>query len=406
MRRRMPFHEAWIWLALLFALGGYAFGLLGLLTVSALLLVVLLLAWYWNRQSLEGVLYRRWLKYRRGFPGEPIEAAIAVSNRKSLPLVWLRMSDRWPYAVGPEDESMLAPSHRQDRGYLHMLLAMRGQAQTRRPISLELKGRGHYRLGPVEASSGDPFGLFVSHDDDFAPTDRLVVFPELRPLDELGLEPQDPFGERASRRELFEDVSLPMGVRDYRSRDPFGRIHWPATARVGRLQTRVFQPIQGSDLVVCLNVSTFAHHWEGSDPEMLERLISTAGSLVVAGANQGYRVGLLSNGSIAHAGKAFRIAPGRSKDQLANLLESLAGLTPVVTAPFERYLLDQAPRLEYGSIFAIVTSITPSVLLEAVARLKTRNRKTLLISLGEEPPPFIKGVDTYYAPPGRRLTFS
>jgi uncharacterized protein (DUF58 family) len=402
----MLFHEAWIWLAILFAVVGYAFGVLGLLTVSGLLVVVLVLAYLWNRQSLEGVDYERWFKYRRGFPGELIEAAITVSNRKLLPLVWLRMSDRWPFAVGPDDESILAPSHRRDKGSLHMILAMRGNAKTRRPLSLLLRGRGHYQMGPVEATSGDPFGLFLSHEEDFATLDHLVVFPELKPVAELGLDPDDPYGERSSRRELFEDVTLPMGVRDYRPGDGFGRIHWPATARLGELQTRVYQPIQGSDLIICLNVSTFAHHWEGSDPEMLERLISSAASLVVAASDQGYRVGLLSNGSIAHAGKAFRIAPGRSKGQLPRLLGSLAGLTPVVTAPFERYLLDQAPSLEYGSIFAIVTAITPPVLLEALARLRTRNRKTILISLGEAPPPTIKGVNTYHVPPGKELALS
>lgn len=374
--------------------------------IAGLLIVVLGVAWLWNQRSLSDVYYGRSLKYHRGFPGEDIEASVSVENRKLLPLVWLRTQDRWPREVGPADESLLSPSHKPDVGFLDLILAMRGFAKTVRSFLLRLRRRGIYRLGPVSASTGDPFGLFLTEDLDFAPEDKLVVFPEVHPLSELGLKPDDPFGDRSSRRHLFEDVSRPMGVRDYQPEDGFRKIHWPATAKVGKLQTRLFQPVRGLDLVACLNASTFEHHWEGTEPEMLEALISTTASIVAEAFSQGYRVGLLSNGSIAHSGRAFRIAPGRSRGHLPLLLESLAGLTPVVTAPFERYLLDQAPHMAFGSILVIITSITPEPLLEALLRLKARNRRTALISLAEEAPPYLEGVDIHHAPQGKSLVFT
>jgi uncharacterized protein (DUF58 family) len=246
----------------------------------------------------------------------------------------------------------------------------------------------------------------LTEEDDLAPEDKLVVFPEVHPLSELGLKPDDPFGDRSSRRHLFEDVSRPMGVRDYQPEDGFRKIHWPATAKLGKLQTRLFQPVRGLDLVACLNASTFEHHWEGTEPEMLEALISTTASIVMEAFGQGYRVGLLSNGSIAHSGRAFRIAPGRSRGHLPLLLESLSGLTPVVTAPFERYLLDQAPHMAFGSILVVITAITPLPLQEALLRLKARNRRTALISLAEEAPPYLEGVDIHHAPKGESLVFA
>jgi uncharacterized protein (DUF58 family) len=232
------------------------------------------------------------------------------------------------------------------------------------------------------------------------------VFPRARPLSELGFKPDDPFGDRSSRRHLFEDVSRPMGVRDYQAEDGFRRIHWPATAKLGKLQTRLFQPIRGLDLVVCLNASTFERHWEGTEPEMLEALISTTASIIMEAFDEGYRVGLLSNGSIAHSGRAFRIAPGRSRGHLPLLLESLAGLTPVVTAPFERYLLDQAPHLSFGSILVVITAVTPPPLLEALLRLKARNRRTSLISLATTAPPYLEGIEAYHAPRGEGLVLA
>lgn len=400
MRERRPFHEAWLWVTFLVLVVGYAFGLSGLLVLAGLLTVVLGLAWYWNREALRGVGYERWVRYRRAFPGERVEGHVAVRNNKILPLVWLRTSDRWPNAVGPSEAGVLAPSHRPEYGFLHLILAMRGYASTIRENPLQFRKRGVYRLGPVEATAGDPFGLFVSQREDIAPQDKLTVFPKVYPIGDLGLNPDDPFGEKAARRRLFEDISRPMGVREYRPEDGFRRIHWPATAKVGRLQTRVFQPVRGLDLVACLNASTFEHHWEGTDPEMLEALIRTAASIVMQAFEDGFRVGLISNGSIAHSGQAFRIPPGRSKGHLPHLLESLAGLTSVVTAPFERYLMAQAPGLEYGSILVVITAITPPVLLEALVQLRSRNRRTALISLAEEPPPFVHGVESHHLPHG------
>ncbi|MFP3854556.1 MAG: DUF58 domain-containing protein [Anaerolineales bacterium] len=405
MRERRPFHEAWIWITLLTLVIGYIFGFRGLLMVASLLAVVLGLAWLWNRSSLEGLSYSRWVRYRRGFPEEETEVRLTVENAKVLPLVWLRTVDRWPTAVGPADERMLAPSHRPDFGFFNMLLSMRGFSRTVRKFPLKFRSRGIYKLGPVEVASGDPFGVFLSQEEDFALEDRLVVFPEVRSLSELGLKPDDPFGDRASRRQLFEDISRPMGVREYQPEDGFRFIHWPATAKTGELQTRLFQPVRGLDLVVCLNASTLPHYWEGTEPEMLEALIRMTASIILEGMEQGYRVGLLSNGSIAHSGRAFRIPPGRSKGHLPMLLEALAGLTPVVTAPFERYLLQQAPRIEYGSILLVISAVTPQELQEALLRLRVRNRRTALISLAQEEPPYIEGIQVFHAPRGEGLSF-
>ncbi|HEX9796155.1 MAG TPA: DUF58 domain-containing protein [Anaerolineales bacterium] len=403
MRERRPFHEAWLWITALALAAGYLFRISGLLALASVLGLTLGLAWLWNARSMAGVSYRRWMKYRRGFPDERVEAAVEVENNKALPLVWFRTSDRWPRDIGPDDQDLLAPSHRPEEGFLHLILSMRGYSKTRRTFPLRLRQRGIYRIGPVEATAGDPFGVFQSNDPNFAPDDRMVVFPEVRPLSKLGLQPDDPFGDRPTRRRLFEDITRPMGVRQHQPEDGFRLIHWPATAKTGQLQTRLFQPVRGLDLVICLNASTFAHHWEGTEPEMLEALIRTSASLVWEAFHQGYRVGLLSNGSIAHSGQAFRIPPGRSSGHLPHLLESLAGLTPVVTAPFERFLLDQAPRLEYGSILVVITAVTPPELMESLIRLRSRNRRTTLIALGEEAPPAIDRVATYHVPRGEGL---
>ncbi len=402
MTRRYSLPEAWAWLVIFLLAFGYLFKADGLLVLGGVMAPVLLLAWWWNRAALENLIYDRRVRFWRAFPDERVDCEISIENHAWLPVPWLRISDRWPRPVGPEDGSPLGPAHSEAEGLLDMVLALRGRARLRRRYPLRFRRRGIYAVGPVRLTAGDPFGFFRS-EVVRRRMQRLVVFPRLRPLRELGLRADDPFGVRPTARRLYEDTSQPIGVRDYQPEDGFRRIHWPATARTGHLQSRVYQPVSGMDVVICLNVTTLEQHWLGVQPELLEALTSTAATLVYEAFQRGHRVGLISNGTVAHGGRAFRIAPGRSRQQLPRLLEALAGLTPIVTAPFERFLLRQAPHLEYGSLLVVVTAITPPELLEALMRLRARTRRTTLISLAEAPPGHIPGVQTVHLPLGAEV---
>ena len=367
--------------------------------------IVFLAAEAWRRLALGAVSYRRRLKYRRGFPGEQVGLEVAIENRKALPLAWLRTSDRWPPEIGPSDESILTRIHHAGEASLDLVVVMRGYERIRRHYQLLLRRRGIFNIGPAAAISGDPFGLFQS-ECLVQPAQQLVVFPEILPSRELGLPPDDPFGERKSRRCLFEDATQTIGVRDYLPGDSLRRMHWPATARTGRLQTRVYQPVSGLDLVVCLNASTYPRHWEGTNPPLLEALVRAAASIVKEAYDLGYRVGLISNGSIAHSDRPFRIPPGRSPEHLPGLLEALAGLSPFVSAPFERFILSQAPRLEYGAGLVAVSAVTTEALFESLLRLRAHCRRVTLISLAQDPPRFAPGIQVIHKPfsrDGRRL---
>ena len=117
--------------------------------------------------------------------------------------------------------------------------------------------------------------------------DRLTVFPAMLPLAEGRLSPEYPIGDQRSRRRITEDPHQVLGVRDYHPEDNFRKIHWPATARTGQLQVKVYQPTSAQVLIVCLNVSTHQRYWEGIYPELLENMLSLAASLVDRGIQDG-----------------------------------------------------------------------------------------------------------------------
>jgi uncharacterized protein (DUF58 family) len=389
--------DRWLpFLAVLFLLGAL-FQLPFLTSFSAALMVLIGVAELWRRHALDQVVYRRKPYYKRAFPGEKVNLRLEVENNKLLPVSWVRIEDPWPQAVGPVDESILAPSHVPNQGLLTHIFSLRWFERVKRAYTLCFRNRGVYRVGPTRLRSGDLFGMFEQERELNNPA-YLTVFPELVTMEELQLPAEDPFGDRKSRRRIFEDPNRPMGVREYRPEDSFRRIHWPATARTGDLQVKVYQPTSAQQMVVCLNVITFPRHWEGVYPPLLERLVSVAATLVYQGVQMGYQVGLISNGCLAYSDQPFRVPPNRSPHQLANLLQTLAAVTPMVTTSFEDFIVQEMPKVHYGASLMIVTAVTSPELSESLIKLKRHGRRVTLLSLAQEPPPMIPDVECVHLP--------
>lgn len=388
--------ERWLpFLGIVFLFGAIA-NIPYLMTFSAALAVLLVITSWWRRHSLDGVIYRRRPYYRRAFPGEPVPLQVEVENRKPLPLSWLRIEDPWPLAVGPEDDSILAPSYFPEEGLLTNVFSLRWFEKAIRNYTLLFRKRGLYKVGPATLQSGDVFGMYeFSRKEEH--TEYLTVYPEILPLERLDLPAEDPFGDRRSRRQIFEDPNQPMGVREYRPEDGFRRVHWPATARTGQLQVKVFQPTSAQVAIICLNTRTFESH-HGVYPELLEHLVSVSATLADWYFQDGYQVGLISNGCLAHSNRPLKIPPGCSSKQLGTLLEALAGITPMVMVPFEQFLIREMPRVHYGASLLVISAVTPPVLMETLARLKRHNRKITLLSLAEEPPREIPGIEMLHRP--------
>lgn len=368
-----------------------------LVVLPAVWLMVLGLAHGWQKHALNGVSYRRRFHYTRAFPGETVALRLEVENRKILPISWLRIDDLWAKEVAPVDEQFLAPSHLPSVGYFVNVFSLRWYEKTRRSYELLFRKRGLYTIGPARLGSGDLFGFHEQTRED-AKEEYLTVFPSLALLDGAALETRDPFGDRRTQRRLYEDPNQPMGVRDYHPEDGFRRIHWQATARTGKLQAKVYQPASGRVMVLCLNVATLPHYWEGVYPALMEHLVSVAAALVDRGIKNGYQIGIISNGCLAHSDQPFRIPPGRSLQQLSHLLEALAAVTPISKAPFSNFLLAEIPRTPYGATLIVLTSVTPPELLETLVQLKRHEHRLILISLAENPPPFIPGVQVIHLP--------
>lgn len=400
-RRRTQFTPVWFEMAALLIIAGLIFRQRALFALAACILTVIPVSWWWRRVSLRNVEYERMFDKRRAFPGETVEMAVQITNRKLLPLSWLEISDEIPMAL-PLVEGVLMATHAPKIGYLQNVLSLSWYERVSRRYELRCTARGFYRLGPAHLKSGDLFTLFEA-EEDRETDDRLVVFPRIWPLEDLGLPSEDPFGERKARRRLFEDPLRTVGVRDHRPEDGMRRIHWKATAHRGELQVRVYEPTTSPTLVVLLNVNTFEHFWQGVLPELFERAVSVAGSIATWGVGQRYKVGLAANGCMTHSDQPVRVPPGRSPGQLTAILEMLAGVTSFAALSIEQLLRRESPRLPWGATLVVVTPITTDRLLATLTSLRDAGRRLALISLADDPPPQLEGIATYHLPPSAAI---
>jgi uncharacterized protein (DUF58 family) len=398
------FDRRWVVLALLLILLSLLLDAAALAVIGAFLLTLFPVAQWWNQQALRGVTYRRQLSHTRAFPGETVGLSVQINNGKLLPVLWLRVRDEFPKAVSPVDlssgKSLLTPSHEPECGYLVSLLSLRWYERVRRRYTLRCERRGVFTLGPVRYQSGDLFSLFHSERSERR-SQHVIVYPQVLPLRELGIPAKAPFGDTRAPRQLFQDPSRIMGCRDHQPYDGFRHIHWKATARRGDLQVKVYEPMVSLSVVICLNVATFAHPWQGVRPELLEHAIVVAASLANYAVDREYIVGLVANGAMPHADQPLKVLPGRSPDQLARILEVLAGVTPFVTTSIERLLRDESPGLPWGATLVVVTAVVTAELRATMTRLREAGRRLVLVGVDYELPKPPPGVLCHHVPLSR-----
>src|SRR5918912_409029 len=86
--------------------------------------------------------------------------------------------------------------------------------------------------------------------------------------------------EREGRARRGEGMDF-HGVREWRQGDPLRRVHWPTTARTGRLSVVEFERAFQQDLVIALDLRRGSEYGEGRETT-LEYAVKTAATLIDA----------------------------------------------------------------------------------------------------------------------------
>lgn len=264
---------------------------------------------------------------------------------------------------------ILIEQHLGDRPIRARLPRLRRGESGLRTYRLPTEVRGTYDVGPVEIPRADPFGLCRTVQRMGAPQ-RISVHPRLLPFLPL------PTGISRNLEGPSSDAS-PQGtvtfhrLREYVVGDDLRTVHWPSTARVGKLVVRHNVDTAQPYTVVLLDLDPARY-----SEQTFEEAVDTAASVVNSMAAGKAPVQLRTTAGERIGGPAYR-DPSVAVDFLTDI-------RPTTTGSLEEQLV-LLRRDRGGTALVVVTGKIDSRSLPAVASLRRRFDRVMLLALVDHP---------------------
>lgn len=321
-----------------------------------ILLLVLAAGWLWTRFSLHRLQVNYEGSRSYATVGETVTEHMTVVNDSLLAKLWLEVE----LLTDMPDVSTQHVTNLEPHG-----------ERTWR-IQFACMQRGRFRVGPTRVASGDPFGLF-RREALLGGRYDLTVYPAAVPLTRFILPPADLPGEGRYRRRTHFVTPNASGVREYVYGDSYNRIHWPTTARSGKLMVKEFEldPAAETWIILDLDASVQA----GSGLQSTEEYAVAAAATVAKHYLDANRpVGLLAYG---HHLDLFR--PDRGGHQMARLMEALALAEATGNVRLAELLAGEARRFGRFSTLLIITSSTDETWVQQLQHLIRRGARAAVI---------------------------
>ncbi len=355
----------------------------GLVLMGVLLLLVEGLATLWSRRGLRNVTYERRFEPDRAVVGDQVAIETTVTNRKLLPLAWLRVEDHANADLAVR-ELPLERDAATGGGIFRTIWTLAWFEQVRRRYHVDATRRGVYQLGPAELRVADLFGRNVATEE-LPKRSTLLVRPRTVPVRDAQPD-RAPLGLRRARIGPWEDPALFAGVRPFQLGDPLRRIHWRATARTAEVVSKRYEPSRSPEVVVAVDVQTHdGPFWLLSyDDETVEQLcvaaMSVARSSLLAGASVGLAVAAFSG----TPQRSMWIAPRGGTAQVSAIADALARMSPYASAPFGNLLAGLPQRVRPGATIVTVAGRLPSSYLSTMQRLSRHGYALRHLALGPD----------------------
>ena len=368
MTRSWGIFILWL-LALVFALGSrrsLAYDVFYFLTG------VIVVALVWASLNIRGLAFKRGMRAQRSQVGKYFEESHELSNRSRWPKLWAEVRD-----------FSTLPGHQVSR----VVNSLGGRSVSRWQTRTLCYQRGRFVLGPVTVTSSDPLGIF-RFTREIPGTSSLVVTPATVPIPHFS-PPMGylPGGKAMHRRTPYVTASV-SGVRDYAPGDSFNRIHWPSSARTGRLISKEFELDPLSDVWILLDMHDDAQAetpWSVDSTEPMPWLQRrTEPGILLPPSTVEYGVTIAASlaqhflqadrelGFLSYARTREVIQPDRGERQLSRLMEILAVIQGTGSIPLAQVLASEGAHLARHTTLIVITPSTDHRWVTALRGLRAR----------------------------------
>jgi uncharacterized protein (DUF58 family) len=326
--------------------------------LTYVLLILFILSWLWARYSLRKLIFRRTAASGRVQVGEIFDERLMLDNLAVIPKLWVQIAD-----------GSTLPGHR--AGYV---ATMGGRKRVSWRARTVCRQRGRFQLGPVTATSGDPFGLFRRRA--FLTGQReLLVLPRVLPIRNFALFTGGLPGRGRSSRRALHATTNATTIRDYIVGDSLSRIHWRSSAHYNKLMVKEFDLDPAVDAWIFLDLYDAVQAGEG-EHSTEEYGVTIAATIAAYLLRQD-----LSLGMIVNAQRREFLSLDRGERQIERVLELLAVVRSGSGPDLKEALALDAIHFGRDSVAIVITPSTSRDWHDGVRHLQRRGVQAAVVGL-------------------------
>jgi uncharacterized protein (DUF58 family) len=329
-----------------------------LYVLTYVLLVLFILAWFWTRLSLRKLTFRRTAASGRAQVGEMFDERLMLDNLSSFPKLWVQIID-----------NSTLPDH-----WAGYVASIGGWKRATWRAHSRCKQRGRFQLGPVTATSGDPFGLF-RRQIALAPMQEVLVLPRVYPLTNFVLFTGGLPGRGRSSRRSLQTTTTPTTIREYSHGDALSRIHWRSSAHYNKLMVKEFDQDPAVDAWIFLDLHDAVQ--AGEDEHSTEEYgVTIAASLATYLLHQDFSLGMIVNGE-----RRELLSLDRGERQIERVLELLAVVSSGSGYELREALAMDAFHFGRNALAIVITPANSSDWHESIRHLQLRGVQVAVIGM-------------------------
>src|SRR6266852_2738776 len=326
--------------------------------MTYVLLTLFVLSWLWARYSLRKLIFHRNTTSGRVQVGETFEERLMLDNTSVMPKLWVQVAD-----------GSTLPGHR--AGYV---ASMGGRKRAMWKARTVCKRRGHFQLGPVNATSGDPFGLFRRRIF-LSSSQELLVLPQVLPISNFALFTGGLPGRGRSSLRALHTTTNATTIRDYTPEDALKRIHWHSSAHYNKLMVKEFDLDPDVDAWIFLDLHDAVQAGEG-EHSTEEYGVTIAATIATYLLRQDLSLGLIVN-----AERREFLSLDRGDRQMERVLELLAVVRSGPGPELREALALDALHFGRNSVAIVITPSTSRDWHDGVQHLQRRGVQAAVIGL-------------------------
>jgi len=305
--------------------------------------------------------------------GQELELKVSMENPSPTPKIWLESNLPSDIPAVPASGASLTGRRSPQAG-----------ASFARVVSLPAYGkkewayftpplkRGLYHAGPLRLAATDPF-LFQANTAEYSGVAEFLVYPRTEELPSFDphLDRKQAAQAASAARSFFSDQAA--GVRQFVYGDSLKRVHWPSTARTGKLMVKVLDASVSHQIWLVLDMHEGSNSTDGQTEEAMA---SAAASVAMRLLDRGLAVGLLYYGR-----DRFLLRSGRGKEHLFGILKALAVAKAEGAVPITQAISRESSLLPPGSSAIVFTPSADAALPRCLEALKSKGCSVRVVLL-------------------------